>query len=136
MQPTDNILEKCSELWDINNPNREVMQLLIDDKGLQETKESIKRSWSRQDMLNYHMGNKETTTGAIQLALKHSDSKIQAIKEVLDVGVPLKLDAAQFDRKCIERILDSHGREELTWAIIQNQYDYWNGFDDDELYVI
>ena len=126
--------EKCEELWDIRNTRSDEIRGL----NLHEARDYIRdNSWTRNDMLEYHMGSIYADTScSISWALRVCTSKVAAIKHFVDAGLPTTLEQAQSDLRRIETMVNADGKDEMMWAYITQEYNFWNDMNDEEIYDI
>lgn len=135
---------RCANLWNIHTSTKQDLQNVSDDaesngeNGLTAMREYVRNEWTRVDVLDYHMGNISTSSnGAIKWALRTCKSKISALNEcILDQGQPLTEEALKRTYRDAKRILEANGKDELLFAYIENQYDFWNSLSDEELFDI
>jgi len=135
--PVD-LLEKCRLLWDINN-NLSQELTLIGDEALRNDENRLTamknhaRTWSRQELLNYHMGNVNQSFGIFTVAMEQGTSKIKMLKYLLDQGTPSRLEVALRDMAEMKEVLHT---DDIKWWYIQNQYEFWDRMTTEELYEI
>ena len=126
--------ERCEGLWDIYNTKSDEIRGL----DLHEARDYIRENgWTRSDMLDYHMGSIYTDTRcAIHWALQVCTSKVAAIKHYVDAGIPVTLEQAQSDLRRIATMVYTDGKDEMMWAYIIQEYNFWNDMNDEEIYGI
>lgn len=122
-QLSDWLREKCEGLWDIRSTRSGELRGL----DLLQARAHIQvNEWTREDMLEYHMGTINTIDhDAIHWALEVCTSKVAAIKYFIDSGTPTTLEQAQLDLRCIEGMLNANGRDEMRWVFISQYYAFW-----------
>lgn len=133
---------KCSVLWDVYNTRSQELEDVADEADprnrLTFQKEYVRENWDATAMLEYHLGNLTERAGVIQGALSEAQKgRFEMIREELvEQGIGLTKEALERQIKNCQRYIVCKNREELTWAYIQNQYDFWDSLTDEELYEI
>ena len=133
---------KCSVLWDVYNTRSQELEDVADEADprnrLTFQKEYVRENWDATAMLEYHLGNLTERAGVIQGALSEAQKgRFEMIREELvEQGIGLTKEALEWQIKNCQRYIACKNREELTWAYIQNQYDFWDSLTDEELYEI
>ncbi len=140
---SDWLKDQCSMIWNIRNKLSDAMDEACNEPhtGRLERMRAYVRDWSRQDMIDYHMGNIFTqghgNNGSIKWALENGTSKIKAINRILENGTPMDLATAKRDLDCINNILSTaNGKDGIQLALIENDLNYWRNMTDEELFEI
>ena len=133
---------KCERLWDITNNKIEELEETAgtwDGNRLFRMRSHISDNWSRQDMMNYHMGTIfQGNNGTIKWALRNAPNKIKAIEYYTgeERGRPLTMDSFNTTFDEIQNILKATGKDEVMFAYMENEYNYWDSLPDTEFYAI
>ena len=133
---------KCEALWDVYNTRSQELEDVADEADprnrLTFQKEYVRENWDATAMLEYHLGNLTERAGVIQGATTEAQKgRFEMVREELvEQGIGLTKEALERQIKNCQRYIACKNREELTWAYIQNQYDFWDSLTDEELYEI
>ena len=141
---SDWLKENCADLWDINNRLSDVLDIVHQKaesvncgNGLPAMNKYVKDNWTRQDLINYNMGNIFQRGRTVWWAMKFK-SKIQLLRHILENATnPIKLEVAKNDiGLCYSILNSSHNLDHARYCYILDQFNYWNSLDDEKLYDI
>ena len=141
----ESLKESCACLWNIYTDHsaelREVSDAATDSGAnpLTDMKAYVRENWDKDAMIGYHMGNiyKTSDYSIFEIALNKCSSKISALKNLFeDYPTNNSIESLKMDIRAAQSMLNAGDKEELLWAYIKNEYDYWANASEDVLYAI
>ena len=138
---SDELQIMCMGLWDIYNTKSQELEEVggsYDSGRLERMRNHVRENWSRQDMMDYHMGTL-SNNGTIKWAIRHAPNKIAAIDHYVsedEHGIPQTIEQANYMLSLVKSVLAARGKDEVMFAYITNDYNYWNNLSDEDIYGI
>ena len=135
------IEQNCRNLWNMENRLGEELERHGDMVGADggnslNAMKDMASGWTRQQCLDYHMGNNRKSgrgsTCSIKWAFQRCTSKINVIKELFEEQ-PTTYELAIQDLKNIQRYLNTNNKDELIMEYINQEWEFWSRMTDDEL---